>query len=59
MATYGGNPASAAALATMDLIENGYPAECCRSERLCVELLKNLRAKHPRLAKCRLADAGR
>ncbi len=52
--TYGGNPIScAAALATMDLIENGYRQNAAEVGAYALELLKNLQAKHPSIGEVR------
>lgn len=52
--TYGGNPvACAAALATIDLVENGYKQNAVRMGDYILDLLEDLQARHPCIGQVR------
>ncbi len=57
--TYGGNPVScAAALATLDLIENGYMANAAEQGAFMLDVLEEMRTKHPTMRHARLEGQG-
>jgi 4-aminobutyrate aminotransferase len=52
--TFGGNPlACAAALATMDLIENGYMANAAEVGQYTLDALEEIKARHPSIGDVR------
>jgi len=52
--TYGGNPvACAAALATIDLVENGYKQNAARIGEYMLDLLMDLEMRHPSIGQVR------
>lgn len=57
--TYGGNPiACAAALATIDLIEEGYMANAAEQGEYILEALEEMRSHHPSLRHARIQGQG-
>jgi 4-aminobutyrate aminotransferase len=57
--TYGGNPIScAAALATLDLVENGYMANAIEQGAYIMDALEEMRPKHPTMKHARIDGKG-